>query len=79
MLFPATSTTYAMLCLEPTSNSSMSGSDQLDLVIFYFGSIFCLNQLAAVYAGTVKLNLHITTADDFTSNADANATGISSW
>ena len=40
-------------------------SDQLDLVIFYFGSIFCLNQLAAVYTGTVKLNLHITAADDF--------------
>ena len=39
-------------------------SDQLDLVIFYFGSIFCLNQLAAVYAGTVKLNLHIAAADN---------------
>ena len=40
------------------------GSDQLDLMILDLGKILHLNKLYTVHAGAVKLNLHITAADD---------------
>ena len=39
-------------------------SDYFNLVILYLGSLLGLYQLEAVYAGTVKLNLHIAPADN---------------
>ena len=39
-------------------------SDDGDLVVFDLGSLFGLNQLAAVYTGTVEFHLHIAAADD---------------
>ena len=39
-------------------------SDYFNLVILYLGSLLGLYQLEAVYAGAVKLNLHIAPADN---------------
>ena len=51
-------------CLLPTSHLVEVRSDECDLVIFDLRCILCHNQLAAVYTGTVELNLHIAAADD---------------
>src|SRR5699024_10151753 len=39
-------------------------SDQLKAVVFHFGHLFRLYQLAAVHSGTVEFHLHIAFPDD---------------